>query len=255
MDNEVVSIGTSGMNRFHLQLEQVRLRAIAARHRRDGDETALVRTVAELAGIDARLADAPAGHRDARLAALLGLTAHELDLLWAAVAATVDPALSPHLRDLAGSEARHGISLALHTVVANLDLHAARTLSMALTPRHPLLRYGLLLASSDGVPATRPLTAAPRLAAYLADIDEIDDAVLHSGGVVRVDSAPHFDQAQLDCVRQVATAFAARDPVLVVIEGPSEIGKRTAAAVAALGLQRSVIQIDVMRLAADVATL
>jgi len=255
LDHEAASTRTLGMTRFHLQLERVRLRAIAARHRRDGDGAALNRTIAELAAVDVRLADAPAGHRDTRLAALLGLTSDELELLWAAVAATVDPALSPHLRDLAGSEARHGISLALHAVVANLDLHAARTLSMALTPRHPLLRYELLLVSGDGVPATRPLTAAPRLAAYLADIDEIDEAVLHIGGVVRVDSAPHFDQAQLECVRQIATALDARDPVLVVIEGPPEIGKRTAAAVAALGLQRSIIQIDVTRLAAGVPAL
>ncbi|MDQ3365967.1 MAG: ATP-binding protein [Myxococcota bacterium] len=237
---------------YGLQLDRVRLRAIATRHRRDGAHTEAEQTRAELLRLEETLTQlrqqAGEALRDFRLASLLRLSSAELDLLWSAVAATMDPALSPHIRELAGGEARQGISIALHAIITGLDHAASRALMLALTPLHPLLRYGLLETTPDTVPAARPFRVPMRVASYLAGEDTIDETVLRAGGMIRVEQEPYFDEAQLDSLKQIIQALAADEPVLLVIEGPVDVGKRTAATVAALTTGRRVLQLDVTRL-------
>src|SRR5262249_49746934 len=162
-----------------------------------GDLTGVEKTQTEIVGVENALAGirAQAGGqaRDRRIAELLHLSEYEVDLLWSVVAATIDPALSPHIRDLAGGEARHGITVALHAIMAGLDHHAARGLALGLTPLHPLLRYGVLETTMDAVPAARAMSVPLRVATFLAGNDTIDQAVLRCGGVIRVDEEPHFD--------------------------------------------------------------
>ncbi|MBL9015993.1 MAG: ATP-binding protein [Myxococcales bacterium] len=228
----------------------MRLRAIAARQRRDSAQQELAHTLTELAQIQARLASlrTSSATREARLARLLQLSEHEIDLLWTVVSATMDPTLVPHLVDLAGAEARHGISLALHAVIAELGGGHARAMALTLNRLHPLLRYGLMETTDGGLPAARPLTVPARVAAYLAGSDEVDGEVHRLGGVVRIEREPHYDTVQLEAVKRIARALAAKQRILVVIEGPREVGKRTAAALAALATNQQVIQIDVARL-------
>ena len=247
----------STLRLYGLHLDRVRLRAIATRQRRDGEQ--LEHTEAELARVESTLADLRArpddGARDRHIAGALALSTEEVDLLWAALAASMDPALGPHLRDLGGAETRHGISLALHAVIARLDEEAARTLTLVLGAVHPLLRYGLLEASNEGVPMSRALSVPWRVARFLAGDDTIDDAVLRAGGLLGIEQAPHFDEAQLACVEQLAQALASEPPVLALVEGPLHVGKRTAAAVAALSCGQQLIQIDLTRISPTLAEL
>lgn len=248
-----------GARMYELHLDRVRLRAIAARQRRDGQHSELEQTQVEIGRVDQALADVRASKgrdtREDRIAGLLDLSAHEIDLLWSAVAATMDPSLSPHLRELAGGEARHGISIALHAIMAGLDAGTARGLALQLTDVHPLLRYGLLQTTNDVVPASRLLSVPVRVARFLAGDDTIDPAILRAGGVIRIGEEPHFDPLQLGCIRQLAQALVAENPVLAIVEGPADVGKRTAAALAALSHSQSVIHIDATRLPASVADL
>ena len=222
---------------YGLQLDRLRLQVIAARQRRDGRVDELAKTLATAAKVVAELETARARDgamaRDARLAAQLELSRVEIDLLWAAIGATVDPTLGPDLRELAGSEARHGISLAVYGVLTGLESYALRALSLRLTPLHPLLRYGLLVPSADGSPIASPFTACPRLAAHFAGDDTIDEAVIRVGGVLEVHPDPCFDAVQRACIERIAATLEANEPLVILIEGPHEIGKRTAAAVAA----------------------
>lgn len=235
---------------YGLQLDRARFRAIAARQRRDGADQELGQTLAELAQVDARLAYLPASvvTREARLAGLLQLSEQEIDLLWTVVSATMDPTLVPHILDLVGGEGRRGISLALHAVLAQLGRGEARAMALTLSGLHPLLRYSLIETNDDGVPSARLLTVPPRVASYLAGSDEMDAEVARLGGRVRIEEEPQYDAAQLATVKRIARALATKTRILIVIEGPREVGKRTAAAVGALATDQRVIQIDVTRL-------
>ncbi len=247
-EREETSTGSAQF--YACQLDRVRLRAIAARQRRDGAQQELQQTTADLAQIDARITSNRAGSatREARLATLLQLSPHEIDLLWTVVSATMDPTIVPHLVDLAGGEARRGVSLAVHAVIAQLRPGQARAMALALTGLHPLVRYGLLETSEDGLPSARPLKVPSRVAAYLAGSDEIDAEVVRLGGMVEIDREPHYDASQLQAVKRIAQALATKSRILIVVEGPREVGKRTAAATAALATGQQVVQIDATRL-------
>ncbi|MEO8703715.1 MAG: ATP-binding protein [Kofleriaceae bacterium] len=205
----------------------------------------------EIAGIEdavgACRADSQHPLREQHLARMLRLSAVELDLMWTAVAATSDPTLSPDIRDLCGGEGRHGISQALYAVLAGLDASSARALALTLTPLHPLLRYGLLELRGDGLGVAQPLAATPRTASYLAGLDRIDEQVLRLGGELTVVREPLLTDAQLEVIRGVSQAITADVPMLIVIEGQSQVGKRTAAALAALAGGRRVLQLDASR--------
>lgn len=194
--------------------------------------------------------------RDARLRELLNLGSLEMGLLWAATAAALDPALGPVIRDVGGGEARQGISLALYAVIARLEPSQAQLLALQLTPLNPLFRYGILQAKGDGVVVARPLAVAERVAAYLAGDDTIDAEVVRSGGgVLTVSAEPVFAPVQLAGVKRIVQALAHRNATCILVEGPPDVGKRLAAATAALALDLSVVQLDLSRIGTSSAEL
>ena len=50
---------------------------------------------------------------------------------------------------LGGPDARRGLSLSTHVIVAGLDFGAGRRLSAALCGPHPLLRHHLIAVASE----------------------------------------------------------------------------------------------------------
>src|SRR5262245_33716 len=236
--------------RFDLELERVRLRAqlAVALSASPGDAATVERVRGELAASEAELAPlrATGGRADA-LSRRLALTDDELELLWAAVAATVDPRLQPHLQVLAGSDARRGIALSTWALLAGLDSVRARALSSALLGRHPLFHHRLLLVATEGqTGAARALAAAPRLCAWLAGSDGPDEGMQGAGAVVTLPAARHIDDAQRVTGERLARVLASPERPLVVLEGPVASGRRTAVAVAAPE-QRPVVALDVRR--------
>ncbi|MCW5808544.1 MAG: hypothetical protein KIT31_39705, partial [Deltaproteobacteria bacterium] len=130
---------------FQREVECVRLRAMLAIQRtaRDPDLVVADRLAADLDALEAAMADDRAHGRARELAARLALDEDDLELLWTAVAATADPHLLPHLQVLGGGEARRGLSLALHVLVADVDHDGARALAHRVHDGHPLLAHHL----------------------------------------------------------------------------------------------------------------
>src|SRR6185503_8307325 len=181
---------TYAVRRFECELERVRLRALVTVALSDSGADAAAREYrrGELANVEAELERLRAqGGRAEELAQRLWLTDDELDLLWCAVAAAVDPRVQPHLQVLGGTDARRGISLATHALLFGLDGPRAGGLSRALLGPHALLRHRLLTVATDGLsPASRVLAAAPRLCTWLAGDDEPDDAMQDAAALVCV---------------------------------------------------------------------
>ncbi|HEX3479761.1 MAG TPA: ATP-binding protein [Kofleriaceae bacterium] len=239
----------SAVDRWVCELERVRLRAVVTVGLSGAGAVDCHRD--ELARVEAELAEMRAGGgRAETLARRLGLDDDELDLVWCAVAAAVDPRLQPQLQLLGGSDSRRGISLASHALLFGLDGARAGALTRALLGPHPLLRHHLLTVATDGLsPASRVLAAAPRLCSWLAGDDEPDPALLGTGAVVDVPIARELDPAQRAAEDQIASVLAAGLPSLLAIEGPAAVGRRTSVAAAALGqLGRPVIALDLRRL-------
>ncbi|HEY0252011.1 MAG TPA: hypothetical protein VGC41_10815, partial [Kofleriaceae bacterium] len=65
----------------------------------------------------------------ARLAARLGLTDDQTELVWAIVACSIDGRLLSHLESLGGGHARRGLSIAVYTQFAELGTEVAAQLA------------------------------------------------------------------------------------------------------------------------------
>ena len=114
-----------GQLELELRLERVRVLAKLAVAERDGlDQGTGLRV--RRAEVEAALAELrSAGGPMRRLAGRLGLTALQVDFLWAAVAATADPRLAVHAEALVGSAARLGKGVNLFARLVELDEAAA----------------------------------------------------------------------------------------------------------------------------------
>jgi ATPase family protein associated with various cellular activities (AAA)/winged helix domain-containing protein len=226
---------------FDLELERVRLRAMLAIER---DPDAIARIAAELDQLGGVLAQLRPHGRMQQLAARLALAADDVELLWSAVAVAIDPHVAPHAQVLGGNDARRGLTLALHAVIADLDTPRARALARSLTPAHPLLRASVLAWSSEPhAPTARPLVVAPRIAAWLAGDDTPDP-------LVAVADAHHelvLDDAQRAVLADLPRALASS--ALVVVGGAAVTGKRAAIAHAAALVGRAVVVLDLHRVA------
>lgn len=137
--------------------------------------------------------------------------------------------------------------MAVYGVLSGLEDFGLRALSLKLNDLHPLVRYGLLVASDSATPASRSLTASSRLAAHLAGDDTIDAAILRIGGPVEVPSKLYVDSQQQQCMERVGSVLSGNDPVVLIVEGPQETGKRVVAGAACAGLSQRVIHIDASR--------
>jgi hypothetical protein len=250
---------------FHRELERVRLRAMLAIERISPtpDAAAHDRIAGELARLDAAIADHRPASRAQALAGRLGLHPDDVDLLWTAVALAADPRVVPHAQVLGGAEARRGLSLALHALIADLDGHSARAMAHRLSGAHPLLRDHILVWHADGQTiAARPLTAPPRTVTWLAGDDgpdgmngAIDEAMQGAGYIAQVAPDPELDARQTRTASQLPGALAGLPPPLVLIEGAPGSGRRTAIAGVAQVVGVEVVVLDLRRLPHGMAAL
>ena len=156
----------------------------------------------------------------------------------------------PHLLVLAAAEGRRGLSLMTHALIAGLEPAQARAFAVRVAGPHPLLREHLLEWNGDAhaAIAARPLVAAKRTLSWLAGRDEIDDALLGAGSVVDVPAWLELDPRQQARVKALAEILPGSPPPLVVVEGPSGSGRRTAIASVAASLGRTVVALDLKRM-------
>ena len=243
---------------FHRELERVRLRAMLAIERiaATPDPAAHERIAGELARLDAVIAEYRPGSRAHALATRLGLHDDDLDLLWTAVALAADPHVVPHAQVLGGAEARRGLSLALHALIADLDGNRARAMAHRLCSSHPLLRDHILGWPGDGqTVSARPLTAPARTITWLAGDDEPDEAMQGAGQLATVAPDPELDARQTRAAALLPGALAGLPAPLVLIEGALGSGRRTAIATVAQVVGVEVVVLDLRRLPHGTAAL
>ncbi len=250
---------------YELSLERAHLRAMRAVAGRgtavdpEPDLEIAARIGAEITAIEEVLASEesdPAGLPMTDLAQRFGLTAGEVDFLWTAVAMAAEPRMITHAQALVGSEARRGLSMSLYAVLADLDGAAARALALRLSPSHPLLRYRLLDSIEDGYShAAAALGVSSRLVSYLAGGTEVDELLMSVGGRLALPEKVLLDDDQEQALNRIAEGLAAREPVVIVIEGPVGSGRRTAAALLAQQVGAEVLSVDIRRVAPTVAAL
>ncbi len=264
---------------FDLNLERVRLKAMlvlatpgaAVEGQRPAAEAQRHKLEADLIQVEERLADArraekQVAFRHARLASALGLSAEEVELLWAAVAVSSDPRIQPHAILLGGTEARRGLTLPLFVTLMALGSAQARRLTLSLGPGHQLFRHHLLgWADETSAPAARALAVPPRVSAFLAGDDTPDEALASAGGRVVTPPELHFDDPQRAAMKRIQQAFAAsggsdaavagEEAVLLAVEGPVGSGRRTAITTLANAAGREVVALDVRRLPPSVEAL
>src|SRR5262249_48868543 len=177
---------------YYRERERVRLRAMLAAERLASrpDPAVIHGLQDDVVSLEEELAKLRPGCRTTRLMERLGLDDDERDLLWTAVAVAADARVLPHAQVLGGTEARRGLSLSLHTLIADVDGGRVRALVAGPLAGHPLLREQILAWPAAGeAPTARPLVVPARTISWLAGCDQPDEAMLGAGGVV---SPPHW---------------------------------------------------------------
>src|SRR5262245_25547784 len=110
---------------FDLELERVRLRAeIAALRMSASDLETRQRVINELAALESVLLELRPKSRGYHRLHELGLGSDEVDLLWTAVAVTLDQRVVP----TALRTAERGLTLATHRLIADIPRNRARAL-------------------------------------------------------------------------------------------------------------------------------
>ncbi len=214
-----------------------------------GDASEAVRL--ELQALDATLASraADSDQPEARLAAALALTSDELAFFWAVVARASDPLLLALLQVLCGTDARRGLSLAHYATIAGLDAERADAITNILSPSHPLLRYQFLLApDAVAIDVCTPLTTSPRMCAFLRGETEPDEVINAAGGRIWVPHDAQLDEVQQHSRHRIGLGLGWLESV-VIVEGPTGAGRRTAVALAAKTFGRDVVSVDLARIA------
>jgi ATPase family associated with various cellular activities (AAA) len=241
----------SDVQLFHRELERVRLRAMLAIERLSAtpDAATSARIAGELAQLEAALGEQRPGSRAHALAVRLALHDDDVDLLWTTVALAADPQLVPHAVVLGGSDARRGLSLALHALIADLGGDRARAMAHRLSGAHPLLRDHILAWHGDTqTTAARPLTAPPRTVTWLAGDDAPDAAMQGAGQLAVVPPDQALDARQVQAAALFPGALSAMPPPLVLIEGSLGSGRRTAIATVAHSVGVELVVLDLRRL-------
>ncbi|MDX2087540.1 MAG: ATP-binding protein [Kofleriaceae bacterium] len=237
---------------FRRQLKRVRLQAQIAYLTSSDAPTVdgLEGPRAELASIEAELAMSAGAPEqpDAQLATALRLAPDELAFVWALVARAADPRLLGFLQVLCGTDVRRGLSVAHYAMIAGLDDDRSQTLAEILAPAHPLRRYEFLIGPDDtNLDVCTPLTIAPRVLAFLKGDDLPEELIAAAGGKVHAPHDARLDDEQKASLARIGQAFSSLDPVAVVVEGPTGVGRRTAIALAAKQTKRPVIALDLSR--------
>lgn len=247
-----------GKHGYAHELERVRLRAMLAAERVSAAPSTDVigRLAAELSSLEASLFATRQHSRGSQLATRLGLDRDDLDLLWTAVAFTADPGIMPHALVLGGGDAKRGLTLATHALVTGLQGERARSLAQRMIGPHPLLRNHVLEWSGDGLSAiARPLVAPIRTIDWLAGGDDIDPALLGAGCIVETQGELALDTRQRASVAGLPALLRGSPAPLIVVEGPTGTGRRTAIAAAARESDHRVVALDLRRLPHGLAAL
>jgi len=188
--------------------------------------------------------------RDAVLSASMGLTPGQVDFVWAVVARAVDPLLLALLQPLCGNDVRRGLSIAHYATIMGLDADASQELADVILPNHPMRRHRFLVAPEDvTMDVCTPLTIPARVWSYLRGDDELEEAISSAGGVVTAPPDTTLDARQQAALSRISGGIGTLDPTVVVVEGPVGAGRRTAIAPAPQQTGRSVIAIDLGRVA------
>ena len=173
------------------------------------------------------------GSRADVLATALGLGPGELDFVWSVVARAVEPRVGAHLRAVFGNDARIGMSIAHHAAIHELPAAPCRALLRVLDPRHPLRTHGVIARADDApVDVAARWTTPPRIWGYLRGDDELDPQVALRGGLVEPPYQAMLSPAQREVHDKLSMWLGSSPPPLIVLEGVSGSGRRTATALA-----------------------
>lgn len=228
----VQELGDPAAVAWHAALDRVYalvLRAAARRLRPADVEAIEARTEAKL---DAKMEPLGIGLPVDRLRTRFGLTARQLDYVWAVVAVTTDPRIHPHVEALAGPSARRGLGLSLYAELAALDATAARELARWLSDANPLLEHGLLRVTEDGPAiASLAIAAEDRLLSHLAGGQQPEAPVV----TLTAPTDALHDARAIAALQTLRRLLAQREDLVVIIEGPVGSGRRSAAAIASAG--------------------
>ncbi|HSD86285.1 MAG TPA: ATP-binding protein [Kofleriaceae bacterium] len=188
--------------------------------------------------------------RDAQLAASMELTEDQVDFLWGVVARAVDPLLLALLQPICGTDARRGLSIAHYATIMGLEERRSQGIADVVLPGHPMRRHQFLIAPEDSaVDVCTPLTVPPRVWSYLRGDDEPEELIRRAGGRVTVPFVAKLDDLQQAAVHRIDGAMNSFGRTVVVVEGPAGTGRRTAVAMAAGATGRSVVAVDIARIA------
>lgn len=237
---------------LELRLARAYALVLRASAREAGDAAGVEQHARELDALDGELGARASGSPMTRLAQAMGLSAIEIDFVWAAVACTHDPRLGGHLRALVGPEARRGLSPSTYAAVFRPGDPRVVDLARDLSPAHPLLR-GRLLENADGRASAifAPLVPSRALVAYLSGRAWSTRFV----EPIAVDVPLVHDHAQLQALDRVRHAMTAGDPMALVLEGPLGAGRRTAIACVGAELGYTTIALDLRRVPPGPASL
>lgn len=180
----------------------------------------------------------------ARLAHRIGLSAEQVELVWAIVACSIDGRVIPHLETLGGAHARRGLSPAVYAMLAEIGDDTVARLAQWLASPNALVADGLLVASEQVSPAARAYVASSRLVSFLVGED-------HGIEPLRIAHVPRevlHDERQRKTIQEIAAALERSDRTVLVIEGPLGSGRVTACAQAA---KRPLVVLDLAKLAAN----
>lgn len=245
---------------LHLQLQLVLLRTMhaALQSRRSTSvehEAALGRILDELAATESELGGLPHSPQQRPMLALasrLGWREEEISFLWAAVALHVNPRMMVHARGLDDTAPR-GMSVALHSRIADLDATSACELGLRMLAGHSAVRSGLLVAArGEWVAAAQPWVPSIELVQYLSG-----EAAL-AAGLTTIDAPQEIltegllDEEQEQAVAHLRSILAMGSPFVLYIEGAELTGRRTAVS---LATGEPALAIDLAQLAPSAETL
>lgn len=184
------------------------------------------------------------------LARRLGLRPIDELVLVAAMALEVDPLFSIAASALGGEEPRHGLSPKLMGQI--LRFAGDDALELGLDSGHALVQAGLLESSLAGSTpeCLRPWRLSSRGLSLLLGRDEVDPLLSRLGGVVHLPRHADFAHAE-KALEMLERVLGADEDVIVCVEGPDGVGRRTCLAEAARRHGREVVALDLGRLSTD----
>jgi hypothetical protein len=229
-------------------LRRIRLTSAVALAEQQGqlDAAAVGRLQAELAHLVDDYATHRGGPRLSALVSRLELRAIDELALLTAVALELDPLFAITAAALAGSEPRTGMTTRLFALV--MRTAGDEALELQIDVDHPLVRVGVLEIVADATVA-RTLAAwrvTTRSLQYLCGSDELDPALQRCGALLVAPPEADFAYAA-STVALLTRAFTDGDDVVIGIDGPDGVGRRSIVATVAATVGKQVVALDAAR--------